>query len=168
MSKPSAGAAKAAPREEGAGAVRALTANRLELVLASAGRIGNQFAATTPIGTPFEHVLRPEFWALTAYKLRPGDEIIVHTDDMSYRGHLYVRDVAGAMGQRLNNRAVVAQLAFDEFGALKREMRTKTHEVRFLGPHSQWSVVSLADDRIVKDQFGTSEQAADWMRAQAV
>lgn len=147
--------------------VRALSENRLKLVLSSAADLGNLFAATTPIGTAFEDVLNPEFWAHTAYKLRPADEIIVHTDDMSYRGHLYVRHVHAPGAQRLNNRAVVAKLSFQEFGAIDKDLRNTTHEVKFMGPHQKWCVVSLSDQRVVKEGCGTSDEAAQWMRNRA-
>jgi len=145
---------------------RALSESRLKLVGASAADIQNHFAAVTPQGTPFEHVLEPEFWAHCAYKLRAGDEITVHTDDMTYLGRLYVRAVSAPARDRPNNRATVGKLEFHEFGAAPKDLRGKNHEVRFMGPHLKWCVGSLTDARILKDGCGTSEEAAQWMRTQ--
>jgi hypothetical protein len=166
--KPAGGPAPGpAPMELLKGVVRGLSENRLKLVLASAADLGNVFAAVTPAGTPFDKVLEPAFWAHTAYKLRPGDEIVVHTDDMSYHGRLYVRDVSAPGTQRLNNRAVVAQLSFTEFDTLSKHQRSTTHDVRHLGPHLKWCVIALADNRTVKDNCGTQDEAWAWVRANA-
>ena len=162
--------AKAATLEKTETAVpdlpRALSESRLKLVGASGADIQNHFAAVTPQGTPFEHVLEPEFWAHCAYKLRPCDLITVHTDDMTYLGRLYVRSVSAPARDRPNNRATVAKLEYHEFGAAPKDLRGKNHEVRFIGPHLKWCVVSLTDERVLKDGCGTSEEAAQWMRTQ--
>jgi len=149
------------------GLVRGLSENRLKLVLSSSADMGNGFAAVLPIGTPFEQVLEPSFWAHVAYKLRPGDTIEVHRDDMALYGKLYVRDVAAPGAQKLNNRAFVSVIEHKEFDALARDAKTKTHEVVHLGPHLKWCVRALKDQRVVKDNCGTAEEAASWMRSQA-
>lgn len=147
--------------------VKALMESRLKLVAASSADLGNAFAAVTPAGTPFENLLKPEFWAHTAYKLRAGDEITVHTDDMSYYGKLYVRAVSAPATQRLPNRAAVATIAFIEFGAIDTDLQSKTHEVVHLGPHLKWCVRSLKDQKLVKENCGTREEAAGWLRSAA-
>jgi hypothetical protein len=160
-----AGAPK--PIEKLRGVVKGLPENRLKLVLSSAADMGNGFAAVLPTGTRFDEVKDPAFWAHCAYKLRPGDEIAVHSDDMSFFGRLYVRDVSAPGQQKLSNRAVVSVLSFKEFEPMATGAKTKTHEVVYKGPHLLWCVKSLADDRIVKDRCGTAEEAAGWMRSQA-
>jgi len=149
------------------GIVKGLAENRLKLVLSSAADMGNGFAAVLPSGTSFDEVKEPSFWAHCAYKLRPGDEIVVHSDDMSFFGRLYVRDVSAPGQQKLSNRAVVAVLDFKEFEPMARDARNKSHEVVYLGPHMQWCVRSLKDSRVVKERCGTAEEAAGWMRSQA-
>ncbi len=145
----------------------ALIESRMKLVLASAADLGNQFAVVVPAGTPFEHVLEPEFWAHNAHRLHVCDEITVHTDDLTYYGRLYVRDVAGAGASRLNNRAVVALLEHHKLGPVAKELRGKDHEVEYKGPHLKWCVVAKADRRILKDGCSTAEEALGWMRARA-
>lgn len=162
---PAPGAPK--PIEPLRGIVKGLAENRLKLVLSSAADMGNGFAAVLPSGVPFEDVKDPAFWAHCAYKLRAGDEIAVHSDDMSFFGRLYVRDVSAPGQQKLSNRAVVAVLDFKEFEPMAQGAKTKTHEVVFLGPHMQWCVKSLKDQRVVKERCGTAEEAAAWMRTQA-
>lgn len=147
--------------------LKPLSEARLKLTVASAADVGNQFAATTPIRTPFENVLEPEFWSQVAYKLRPGDEITIHTDDMTYTGRLYVRDVSKPSMSSLPNRAVVAKLAFLQLGPLEKDLRTKTHEAKFMGPHLKWCVIALDDQAVLKDGFSTAEDAQGWMRSRA-
>jgi hypothetical protein len=149
------------------GIVKGLPENRLKLVLSSAADMGNGFAAVLPTGVKFDEVFEPSFWAHCAYKLRPGDEITVHSDDMSFRGHIYVRDASAPANQKMNNRAVVSLISYVEFEPMATGAKTKTHEVVFLGPHMQWCVKSLKDQRVVKERCGTAGEAAEWMRTQA-
>lgn len=144
--------------------VRALTENRLKLVLASAADLGNGFAAVTPAGTPFEHVLAPEFWAHVAYKLHAGDEIAVHTDDGRYFGRVYVRHVSAPGAQRLNNRAIVAKLEHHPFDELKAAPADTEHDVKWMGPHMKWCVIALKDQRVLKEGCGTQDEARLWLR----
>lgn len=169
QAQPAAGGAAAAPKpiEPLRGIVKGLPENRLKLVLSSSADMGNGFAAVLPSGVKFEEVKDPAFWAHCAYKLRPGDEIAVHSDDMSFFGRVYVRDVSAPGQQKMNNRAVVAVLSFNEFEPMARDAKTKNHEVVYLGPHMQWCVRALKDSRVVKERCGTAEEAAAWMRTQA-
>lgn len=166
---PATTAKPAAPKpiEKLTGIVKGLPENRLKLVLSSSADMGNGFAAVLPSGVKFEEALDPAFWAHCAYKLRAGDEITVHSDEMSFYGRLYVRDVSAPSQQKMNNRAVVSVIEFKEFDPVARDAKTKTHEVVHLGPHMQWCVRSLKDSRVVKERCGTAAEAAEWMRTQA-
>lgn len=145
--------------------VKGLPEFRLQLTRASAGDVNNHFAAKMPAGTPFEHALDPEFWAHTAYKLRPGDEISLLADDVSYYGRVYVRAVSAPGAQKLNNRAIVGKLELVEFDKIESGFHSSSHEVKHLGLHKKWCVVSTADQRIVKEGCGTQEEAQTWVRA---
>lgn len=158
---------KAKPAAEAHKIAKPLSEGRLKIVIASAADVGNVHAAVTPIGTPYEDVLEPEFWAQVAYKLRVGDEIIVHTDDMTYYARLLVRDVGGPSLQRVPNRAIVAELMHQQLGPLAKELRNKTHEAKFMGPHLKWCVIALSDQQVLKDGFSTAEEAQGWMRSRA-
>lgn len=146
-------------------AVKGLPEFRLQLTRASAGDVNNHFAAKMPAGTPFEHVLDPEFWAHTAYKLRAGDEISILADDVSYYGRVYVRAVSAPGAQKLNNRAVVGKLELVEFDKIESGFHSSSHEVKHLGLHKKWCVVSTSDQRVVKEGCGTQEEAQTWVRA---
>lgn len=154
----------AAAAVKGPTKVIALTEGRLRLVLSSSADIGNGFAAVTPAGTPFAHALEPEFWAHVAYKLHAGDEVAVHTDDGRYFGRVYVRHVSAPGAQRLNNRAIVAQTAYTEFDELKAAATDTEHDVKWMGPHLKWCVISLKDQRALKEGCGTQDEARLWLR----
>lgn len=162
--------AKAAPPAQVAAVaeaapVRALPENRLKVTHSSEADVGNHFAAVTATGTPFEDVLKSEFWAHTAYKLHPGDEIVVHTDNMVYFGRLYVRSVSAPGPNKLNNRATVFCLERHEMDPLSKTAMIQSHEVVFLGPHKKWCVRSLRDQQVVKEGYGTADEAQIWLRS---
>ena len=45
-----------------------------------------------PKGTPFENLLRPDFWANVSQRMRPGDTIIAFPRDGAWYGQLIVWD----------------------------------------------------------------------------
>jgi len=117
----------------------------------------NRHSVVTPEGTPWTEVLRPEFWAHVAWKLRAGDTVDVHTDDMRYFGELYVRDVG-------RQRALVEELAFRSFDRIEDETTAPpTHEVRFKGPQKKWCALRLDDGAVLKERCGTREEAVKWL-----
>lgn len=52
----------------------------------------NTFEAVPKAGTPFENVLRPDFWANVSQRMRAGDKIIVLPRDGSWYAELLVWD----------------------------------------------------------------------------
>src|SRR5712671_1230540 len=74
---------------------RPLPMPRLKLIRSSESDFANSWGMVTTSGTPWAHVLRPDYLSLHANKLRVGDTIEVHTDDQVYFGRLLVRSVDG-------------------------------------------------------------------------
>jgi hypothetical protein len=61
----------------------------------------------------------------------------------------------------------VGKLEHVEFDKLERGFHSTTHEVKFMGLHQKWCVVSTGpDQRIVKEGCGTQDEAHSWLRAQ--
>jgi len=145
--------------------LKPLAVARLKIIRSSESDVGNLFAAVTPSGTPFEHVLDPKFWSNLAGRLRIGDTIEVHTDDQLYFGRLLVRDVTGTGANR--NRASVAQLELHKFGEVDRMATADaiTHRVEHKGPHLKFAVVQIADGKVVSDGHETAEAAEAKLRA---
>ncbi len=52
----------------------------------------NTWEAIVPVGTPWEHVIRPQFWANVARRMKMGDKIIVIPRDGAWYGELLVWD----------------------------------------------------------------------------
>jgi hypothetical protein len=132
--------------------MKPLAMNRLKLVCSSSSDIANHFAAVLTSGTPFASVLSPEFWSNHAPQLRVGDSIEVHSDDRSFFGRLYVRDVN-------KTRADVSKLEFVEFGALAQSNDASLYRVKYAGPHTKWAVERIADGKLVREGFETQDAA---------
>lgn len=114
-----------------------------------------------PPEVPFEAVLRPEFWAHVAPKLRPQDEIVVSTEDGSWRAELVVRWVRRlAVG--------VSPLHYKDFAeeeaAQPAEARDSGFDVEWGGPSHKWRVVRKSDRAVVKKSLETQAQAEQWVK----
>jgi hypothetical protein len=129
-----------------------LPANRLKLICASSSDIGNRHAAVLPGGTKFASALDPAFWSNVASQLRIGDVVEIHTDERTFFGTVYVRDVT-------RTRAQVARLEFHEFGAPLQSNDASPYRIKHQGPHLKWVIERIADGKIVRDGFETTEEA---------
>jgi hypothetical protein len=129
-----------------------LTANRLKLICASSSDIGNRHAAVLPSGTKFASTLDPAFWSNVSSQLRIGDVVEIHSDDRTFYGTIYVRDVSKI-------RAQVARLEFHEFSDPVQSTDASPYRVKHGGPHLKWVIERIADAKIVKDGFETAEEA---------
>ena len=95
-------------------------------------------------------------WAHVAKSLQVGHEIIVVAAEGNWRLHLYVRAVG-------RNEVVVGTVSFAEFGRQEEIVDDVPYAVAWRGPSAKWSVVSKETKAIVKDNFATQEQAAQWV-----
>jgi hypothetical protein len=136
---------------------RPLQVNRLKLIRSSESDFANLHGAVLPAGTSFEDALKPQFWGLVAQRLRIGDQIEVHVDDQTYFGRQLVRDVSGT-GQTMT-RASVVRLEFHRFDRVERDETALTHRVEHKGAHLKWSVIRIADGKVVRDGFETKPDA---------
>lgn len=63
-----------------------------ELWAREAGVKFNTWEVVPPAGTPFENVLRADFWANVAQRMKPGDKVLVYPRDGSFYAELLVWD----------------------------------------------------------------------------
>lgn len=119
---------------------------------------GNLHGAMTPAGTDFDDVLRPDYWAIVAPKLRVHDIIDVRCEDVSFFGQLYVRSVQGPDGKPVN-RAVVAVLGCRVFGDRGKPAIMAGHTVEWLGEKRKWCVVNLDNRSALVEKKNTREEA---------
>lgn len=116
----------------------------------------NLWTVTPEPGTAFETVLKPEYWAHVAKKLRRGDRIEVLSEDNSYFAELIVLSAAPLW-------AKVAVLRNVELAtAPKAEASQDDFEIKHRGK-MKWSVLRKSDKAILKEGLDTREQAEAWL-----
>ena len=118
------------------------------------------YVATAFDNTRPEDLLRPEYWAHFAQKLKLRDRIEVWANDASWVAEVVV---LGAT----KNAADVRLLRVDYIDPYQPEGATsdhlKSYDVRYRGLHSQWSVVRLADNALVHEGEGSKAAADKWL-----
>lgn len=116
----------------------------------------NEHEVVPEAGTPFEHLLRQEYWANIAAKLRPGDNIIAFAEDGAWRAELIVWQVGQAWA-RVSGEAV----ARPDFGAAPKAAE-ELFEISYT-PHKKHRVIRIADRIELKSGFDTPEEARRWL-----
>ena len=134
-------------------APRKLNASRFS----AANQVRNVWAVTPEEGTDFDELLRPDYWAHIAKSLRPNDILEVVPDENDYFARLMVRDVG-------NIWAEVVLLDRYEFEAIEdRTVRPDGLAVTWKGPHLRFSVIRVADGKVVKTGFAEKAAASRWI-----
>jgi hypothetical protein len=107
--------------------------------------------------TPFEDLLRPEFWA-NITRLTAGDIIEVRPEDQSYYAELYVM-------KKDRNSATVAVIRAPVRleAAFKPLPGEKSFKIEFAGTHAKWRVIRLADLAVMRDKFASEAEARAWL-----
>ena len=112
--------------------------------------------------TPFEDVLKPEFWAHVAANLRPWDRIEVRAEDGSYYAELLVQD-CGRLWAKV---AVLSKVTLSKDAAQVPDIVADvTYSVQWRGPHSKHAVMrerGSGEKEVMRDQFETREAAEAW------
>jgi hypothetical protein len=104
-----------------------------------------------PEGTPFEELLRPDYWSNVAFTITPGAHIEVVPDDSTYWAELLVRDVS-PLSVRV---AVLRHVKFDELEPLGQ---ASDYATKFI-PSLRWTVTRLSDNHRVAENLQTREDA---------
>jgi hypothetical protein len=119
--------------------------------------VNHRWNVVPEIGTPFEALLDPGYWAHCASNLRPGDTIEVRPEDGAYFATLFVRDAS-----RLEARVIkiigpifMHEQVPDDVGEL---------ELKWRGPH-KWCVLRGAD--VLVEGLGAKEDAKQWIGKRA-
>ncbi|MBA2707820.1 MAG: hypothetical protein H0U59_08470 [Gemmatimonadaceae bacterium] len=110
--------------------------------------------------TPFEEVLKPEYWANVAgpRKLKIGDKIDVYPEEWHYFATLLVRDV-GALW------AKVEKLEKYEFETLAQDDgASDDFRIEFKAPRTtKWCVVRASDNHLVQTGMASRHDAQIWL-----
>ena len=108
-------------------------------------------------GTPFEHLLRPEYWA-SIKKMPVNAHVYVDAEDASYWAELKVLKT----GQGFAKVMVLRHIALADAGA--DPAIADGYEIQFRGPILQHRVVRLKDGQVVKQGLTTHDDAVAWLR----
>jgi hypothetical protein len=120
------------------------------------------WAAKVAVGTPFEEVLKPEYWSHTAgpKKMQAGDRIELYPDEGHYYAELYVRDVGPQWAKvhlRFKDDFDVSEARQDEGDA--------DFYVKFLAPRTtKWSVIRRADNQVMHSGEISRADAEIWLQ----
>lgn len=114
-------------------------------------------------GTPFEDILKPEYWAHVAQSLRPWARIEVRAEDGSYFAELLVVNCGRLW-------AKVAVLRKVDLGDMASEAvpanPDPSFSVMWRGPHAKHAVMRLGKaggKEVLREGFETKDEAATWM-----
>lgn len=147
-------------------AVRQLDASNFS----QAESIVNEYFATIEQGTTRAEVLKPEFFAHIATKLRPYTEIRVVCEDGSLYARLLVlaaeRTWARVHVLEWHDLTVkdVSQSQAESVQTPATPATAARHRVEWKGPHHKWSVIRNADNEYVHEGDNTREDAELWLR----
>ncbi len=126
---------------------KAITAARVSLL----EQARNTWLVNVDMETTAEQCLDGSYWEHIAKQLRPGDEIHVMPDDMSWELVLHVA------GQEPLFAHVVKKAYYDLMPATAPVIVPSRYSVNFAGAHHKWRV--LRDGKPLKDGFETADLA---------
>jgi hypothetical protein len=130
----------------------AITPNRVK----DAVYARNIFSVTPEINTPYEEVLKPEYWAHAANKFHPTDRIEVLAEDGSWFAELFVVSCG-------RNWAKVCQMRYVELSESVADEPQAKFIVKWRGQMHKHCVVRVADNEVIKTEFATAPEAKKWM-----
>lgn len=120
-------------------------------------QVNRHWTATPSVDTPFEDLLRPDYWAHVAANILPGDRIDVLAEDMSYFAELLVVDASRQWVKVKLLRKT--ELSSEESQPIEAD---DEHEVKWRG-NRRWSVVRKADGAILQEELSSKSAAYAWL-----
>lgn len=107
---------------------------------------------------PYEDVLKPQFFANIAVRLRPTDIVEVRPEDNSYYAELYVWSVSKAA-------AVVSEIVRIDIPKDASFKVVEGFEVEFRPGPKKFRIVRVSDSREIQSGFDTADAASEWLIA---
>lgn len=120
----------------------------------------NVFVAVAAIGTKREDMLRLDYWAHVALKLKPWDTIDVRAEDSSFLGTYVVRNADRTWAR-------VHEMSFTLFEAQKMkpeevEAIREQYDVKMRGPKG-WTVIRKNGNAVIHEGEHSKEDAEAWL-----
>jgi hypothetical protein len=109
------------------------------------------------VGTPFEHLLRPEYWA-SIKKLPINAHVYIDTEDCSYWAELKVLKV----GQGFAKVFVLRHIELTAAGADPQVI--DGYDIQWTGPIDKHRVLRTKDGHVLKQGLDTWDDASAWLR----
>lgn len=117
----------------------------------------NIFAITPEQGTTLQDMLKPEYWAHVATKLRPNSRIEVVAEDSTWFAELFVVSVGRTWAQ-------VSLLRFVELTeSVVPAIPSAKFVIKWRGAKHKHCVMRVADNAVLHDGFATAADANKWM-----
>lgn len=112
-----------------------------------------------PVGTTFEDILDPTYWAHVAAQLRPKSRIVCDAVDGTWTATLFVR-AAGKV------EAFVAPLSHTPLNEHLEMDKINPYKVEFLGANSKWAVTLSKNGKksVLSQGHQTGEIAYAWAK----
>ena len=122
----------------------------------------NRWVANADESTRQADILKGEYWAHVAAKLKPWDHIYVRADNGTWYSELVVLSVARAY-------AAVRPLNEWQFGedapteAQAAATASAAYRTKWGGPHYKWTVIRMSDSERVASELPNERAAMDWI-----
>ena len=125
--------------------------------LKAATQVRRCLFADLPVGTTPEDVMVPDYWAHHTSGMQAMDLLEVMTEDGAWEGLFRVMFVS-KVEARL---AKIYVVKHDKFTV--EDAQSVSHEVVWRGPVAKFGVVRKDTKEVVKDRFGTKEEAIKFL-----
>lgn len=121
------------------------------------------YSATAFEDTTPEDMLKPEYWAHVASKLKAWDRIEARANDGTWFAEFVVMYTGKAIA-KVKLMRVVDLSDSDVDGPSATEFAD--YEVKWRGPHNKWSVIRRKDSEVVHEFAESKTNAANWLTNQ--
>lgn len=120
----------------------------------------NEWAINPEYGVTVDDMLKPDFWAHVAQKLRPWDKIEARAEDGAYFVEFVVLDAAKTWAKvALVNTPTVFK---ENVGPSDISIDDK-YIAQWKGPQRKWIVVRKVDKASLKEELATKSDAIRWI-----
>lgn len=127
--------------------------------------ISTRYDAVIPQGVDPQQILRPEFWAHHAVKLRPMNEIRARSEDGTWLAVLVVLDCSRTWAKvhMLSlHRLTTSDVSLTQASQAEVDAKIDQHEIKF-AQGRKWHVVRKGDRAVVQENIGEKEAAIAWL-----